>query len=361
MALTGRCDGPPRLPPGTAASVVAEGIGSLGLAPIPGLLGERAAHAGYTRNAPRSCGGAFRILPAMDGHVGLSLARPADLELVPALVEHEVTGDPWGMVSEWLTTTCARDAEARLRLLGLPGGAIPAAPPYDRPGIVTTTLAERRRAGGSPVVVDLTSLWAGPLCAHLLGLRGATVVKVESQQRPDGARFGAPGFFDLLHAGHAHRTIDFGADLAELRRLIGSADLVLEASRPRALMQLGIVAEELVNTGVSWVSITAQGRPSDAVGYGDDVAASAGLVLPDDGGLIPVADALADPLAGVAAALAAADALASGEARLIDLSMLHVAAEAAGPVAPHEVLRHHDQWWVEHDGGATPVEEPHLR
>ena len=39
-----------------------------------------------------------------------------------------------------------------------------------------------------PLVVDLSALWAGPLCAHLLGLAGARVVKVESLGRPDGAR-----------------------------------------------------------------------------------------------------------------------------------------------------------------------------
>ena len=40
------------------------------------------------------------------------------------------------------------------------------------------------------LVVDLSALWAGPLCGGLLAGAGATVVKVESTHRPDGARRG---------------------------------------------------------------------------------------------------------------------------------------------------------------------------
>ena len=41
------------------------------------------------------------------------------------------------------------------------------------------------------MVVDLSSLWAGPLVGHLLLRAGARVVKVESTTRPDGARRGS--------------------------------------------------------------------------------------------------------------------------------------------------------------------------
>ena len=51
------------------------------------------------------------------------------------------------------------------------------------------------------------------------------------------------------------------------------------------------------------MSITASGRDSPRVGFGDDVAAGAGLVACDQAGQ-PVfcGDALADPLTGLAAA-----------------------------------------------------------
>lgn len=373
MALTGRARGSPLLPPGVAASVVAQGVAALGLSPMPGLLGERAAYFGFSRNAPRSCGGSFRILRSLDGHVGLSLARPSDVDLVSALVEHQLgladasdpTGLAWDAVAEWLGRVPTAAAQDRIRLLGLPGGAVPTSPPIDRPGVITTTRSvERRSADSRPLVVDLTSLWAGPLCAHLLGLCGAHVVKVESTQRPDAARFGSPAFFDLLHRGHKRLTLDLRAERDQLKALIESADLVLEASRPRALRQLGVIAEDVVAQGTSWVSITACGRESDAVGFGDDVAASAGLVLEDPestGELIPVADALADPLAGLAAATAAAAALASGKAQLIDVSMTHVAAETVRASPPHETVRIDNEWWVEYDGGRVRVEKPYPR
>src|SRR4051794_23939288 len=59
-----------------------------------------------------------------------------------------------------------------------------------------------RRPMDGLLVVDFSALWAGPLCANLLGLAGARVVKVETPSRPDGARGGNPDFYRLLHAGH---------------------------------------------------------------------------------------------------------------------------------------------------------------
>jgi hypothetical protein len=75
--------------------------------------------------------------------------------------------------------------------------------------------------------------------------------------------------------------------------------------------------------------------------------------------VLPAGDALADPLTGAVAAVHALDALASEEARLVDVSMLHVAAEAAtGGVAEHEVVRVDGAWWVETAVGRVRVAEP---
>lgn len=359
MALTGRHDGPPLVAPGRPATAVREALLRLGVE-VPGLLGERAAYAGLARNGPWSCGGAMRIMPTYDGHLALSLARQADHDLVPALVERDVD-EPWKAVARWAASVTTAEAAARVDLLGLPGGAVPTEP-LTGSGVSATVLGIRKVAE-TPLVVDLSSLWAGPLCAHLLGLTGARIVKVESTQRPDGARRGPPAFFDLLHAGHEQLSLDFDdpGDLDRLRELIAGADLVLEASRPRALRQLGIVAEDAVREGTSWLSITARGRGSDSIGFGDDVAACAGLVLRDGDDLIPVGDAIADPLTGVAAAAAGRDALRSTEARLIDVSMLQVAAETVGPVPDHETTYVDGTWWVEDDAGRHRVAPPEVR
>lgn len=381
MALTGRAAGPPLASPGDPAGLLIGWLGDLarsthrrtGARPdLPGaeLLGERAAIAGFRRNAPLSCGGAFRCVPTSDGWLGLSLPRDTDISLVPALVEEPLepgAAAAWEAAARWALATPTAEAAHRVQLLGLPGGPVAAvAAPGPAPSPPSSTRGSRRsHVRERPLVVDLTSLWAGPLCAHLLGLAGADVVKVESRDRPDGARSGPQDFYDLLHHGHRAIAVDLrdAADLDRLRSLVAQADLVLEASRPRAMRQLGLVAEDVVDAGTSWLSITARGRDSDAVGFGDDVAAIGGLVATERGAPVPCGDALADPLTGVRAAALAGDLLLLEEARLVDVSMLDVvrqAAAAPGP-APHAVELRDDRWWVVTEHGAFPVRDPAAR
>ena len=360
MALTGRPGGPPVLPPGNAASQVRSWLAKIG-GDIPGILGERAAYAGLHRNGPWNCGRTMRILPALGGHVALSLARPDDFALIPALIEGEPPRDIWDGITAWASRRSVDEIDERLTLLGLPGGRVRTQAPA-RPGVVSTLLGTRR-THPHPTVVDLTALWAGPLCAHLLGKGGASVIKVESMSRPDGARQGPPDFYALLHNGHRSETLDFTQprDIAVLRTLLENADLVLESSRPRGLQQLGIDAHEVVAQGTSWLSITAAGREHNAVGFGDDVAARAGLVVADGADLLPVGDAIADPLVGVRAAYEASAALADDRAYLIDVSMIDVVAETLGPRAEHQVVRSNGSWWVEHEDGRTRVWDPQRR
>lgn len=349
MWLTGRADGPPRWCPGRPATTVAAELDSLSQAalrrtgretalPDGRLLSERAAIAGLQRRGPVSCSGTFRTLPTRDGRIGLSLARESDLELLPALVMSDDVSDPWAAAAAWARSTSTAEAAHRIELLGMPGAGVT---PVDsmspaREPVELTAGGSRRQVRERPLVVDFTALWAGPLCAHLLGLTGADVVKVESSSRPDGARSGPAAFFDLLHSGHRSIVLDQHDPRSReaLLRLVRSADLVLEASRPRALASWGLMAEQVVADGVSWLSITAQGRRSQRVGFGDDVAVGAGLCLHDDD-VLPCGDALADPLTGVVAARAAAEALEGERAVLIDVSMHDVCRRAADADAGH--------------------------
>jgi crotonobetainyl-CoA:carnitine CoA-transferase CaiB-like acyl-CoA transferase len=96
--------------------------------------------------------------------------------------------------------------------------------------------------------------------------------------------------------------------------------------------QLGIDPTEVVASGAIWVALTAYGRTgpwANRVGFGDDVAAAAGLVGWVGDVPVPVGDAIADPLAGVTAAAAAVDALDGNDAVLLDVSMRDVARQAA--------------------------------
>ncbi len=378
MALTGSRTGPPLLSPGRPATVVLDALGSLArtthertgeLPDLPGteLLAERAACAGLSRNGPRSCGDAFRPIRTADGWWGLSLARQEDRHLIPALVEDDAAAeDPWHAVIAWASRRTTAEVAQRGRLLDLPAAAIdPAEATPPRPPVLVRRRAIASERGGRPIrVLDLSSLWAGPLCAHLLQLSGAEVTKVESWQRPDGARRGSAAFFDLLHAGQRMVALDFGdsGDRARLARLALSSDVVIEASRPRALARLGLSAEETVDGGTTWLSITARGREDTAVGFGDDIASGAGLFVPDADGPMPVGDAIADPLTGAAAAAAVSAALADGEARLLDVSMHHVAQHAAqGASPPHRVEPDGAEWRLAIDGTTVPVAAPVAR
>jgi crotonobetainyl-CoA:carnitine CoA-transferase CaiB-like acyl-CoA transferase len=178
---------------------------------------------------------------------------------------------------------------------------------------------------------------------------GAQVIKVESTARADGMRGAGDGFYDLLNAGKASVALDLvqPSGREQLRRILRSADIVVEASRPRALRQLGIHAEAILeeNPGLTWVSITGHGREppcADWVAFGDDGAVAGGLsqVLWDaTGRAMFCGDAIADPLTGLHAALAGWVSYRNGGGRLLSLALAEVigygihCADLEGPEA----------------------------
>jgi hypothetical protein len=336
MALTGRPDEAPLGPPAplvagveaVSASIERRaGIAVDGLA----LLGERAAVAGLSRGGDRSCGGAARLLRAADNWVAVSLARPSDVGDLPAWLEVDVDDeDPWTAVEKAVWSRPASELVERATLLGLPVAELGS---HIRP-VRLSTAPPTTVSLDDVVVVDFSSLWAGPLCTRLLVDAGARVIKVESRSRPDGARAGPPTFFDLLNAGKESVVLDFETEGPVLHDLVARADVVVEASRPRALAQFGITAERFLsedNGPRVWISITGYGRADPRVAFGDDAAVGGGLVVHDDAGPCFCADAVADPLTGLVAADACVAALADGERVLIDLPLAGVAAAFAGP------------------------------
>lgn len=367
MALTGRADGPPLVATGAAVSARGALLALQALAPdadLPDItvLGERAALAGLSRAGDVSCGGATRLLPTTDGHVALSLARPDDHELVPALVEGEVQ-DSWAAVRTWAAGRTAVEVRDRAVLLGLPVAVVGETPAEPVPWRVLAAHPGRHPTR-RPLVVDLSALWAGPLCASLLGRLGCEVVKVEDPRRPDGARGGDPAFFHLLNAGAREVSLDLRS--TELQDLLARADVVIEGSRPRALQQLGIDAPALVAAAPSltWVSLTGHGRDQPMrVGYGDDAAVAGGLVAHDERGPVLVADAVADPLTGLHAALVAWSGLLTGGSRLVDVALARVAATAATLTTEEHatVVQEESAWYVETPAGRFRVAEPSAR
>ena len=304
------------------------------------LLAGRAAMLGLSCRGRTSAGGASRILRAADGWWGLTLSRPDDLDDVPALVESDGSlEDPWSAVDAWGSRRAAADAVARARLLGLPAAVLGEAGPADPVVRRTGASAASRRAAGL-LVVDLSSMWAGPLCGQLLVRAGATVVKVETAARPDGTRAGSRDFFDWMNGGKLCYAVDLD-DGARLRALLEVADVVIESSRPAALHHRGLGADDVAaRDGRVWLRITghgAVGEQANWTAFGDDAAVAGGLVGRSPDGPVFCGDAIADPLTGMHAALLVAESLARGGGELIDVAMAAVAATyATRPEMPVE-------------------------
>jgi hypothetical protein len=183
------------------------------------------------------------------------------------------------------------------------------------PGLPAVDRA-RRLAGTR--VVDLTSMWAGPLATHLLAAAGADVDTVEAACRPDGLR-GTPAMFEVLAAGKRRHDLDLRQDEARqaFLDLVADADVVIESFSPRVLPNLGLDLPTLrtANPDVLLVSMPAFAADSaerDWVAYGTGVHAACGLGVDDGGRAWAPAVTYPDPLGGLAAFAAICTALAMG-------------------------------------------------
>ena len=360
MALTGEPDGAPLGSPGwqaayvtgtaAAAALVARlvpwwsGADPLPPAEAAGSLGWRAAAQGLTRHGRTSCGGRTKLFHVDGIDVAAGLPRPEDVDHLEAWSSQPVAGDPWCTVAHGLARMGAAEGVERAQLLGLPfavaaspaGGVAPS--PFSWSGS-----SSGRPTSSGPLVVDLTSLWAGPLCTALLARAGARVVRVESPRRPDPTRWSAPALWQLLDGGKEHTAADLATAEGRLAlgRLLEQADVVVESLRPRVLDQLGLGADAVLaeRPELLWVSITGYGRTGpgrDRVALGDDAAAAGGIVslTGRPGRTVFCADAYADPVTGIHAAFAVLAALASGSGGLLDVAMADVVAHLVADADP---------------------------
>jgi len=308
------------------------------------LLSQRARLMGLEARGQRSANGSCHVWPCQDGQwIALNLSRPQDWTLLPALFEQNKPLTQLEEVAQQVAQHTADKLLVQGRLLGL---AIAVAPSRhsasNKPWFsIAATGPSRQPTSALPRVLDLSALWAGPLCSHLLQQCGANVLKVESLQRPDGMRLntqpGAKDFYQRLNHDKELCILDFrsATDLKKLKEFIAQADIVIESSRPRALQQLGILAETIVTKqpGKVWISITGYGRlepQANWIAYGDDAAISAGLFEVIDNKPAFIGDAIADPLTGLHAALAAYTFWQKNESVLLDINLHDVANYCVG-------------------------------
>lgn len=347
MYLCGEAAGQPALGPANLASC-ARGAMRAFAALVPQaaeldgtqLLVERASLLGLRAGGQVSANGSCHLLSTRDGWIALNLPRPDDWALLPAWLQLADFHPDWRKVAAEVSTRSSVDVVARGRLMGLAvtalGDATSAEPAWfvvHQQGLEGAA----RHPNATPLVLDLSSLWAGPLCSHLLQIAGARVIKVESTARPDGARRGSADFYNLINAGKRSLALDLTAEQGrhQLLELIQRADIVIEGSRPRVLRQWGIDANALVreNPGLTWIGISGYGRSepeADWVAFGDDAAVAARLVSGSISAPCFCGDALPDPLLGIHAALAALAFWRCGSGVLLDMSLSNVSAYIAG-------------------------------
>jgi hypothetical protein len=271
-----------------------------------------------------------QMVKTIDGWIAVNLARPDDGAAVPAWLEGESEMDIWDTVETQVRDRLSADLIERAVLLGLPVAlvgetAAPLTPIFletDPTGAQLTDLS----------VIDLSALWAGPLCGGLLAHAGLTVIRVEDPARPDPTRTKSPDQYHALNGRKRHvcQTLSDSS----LLDAICKARVLITSARPHALARLGLVPHILFdrNPDLIWVAITAHGFSGPAamrVGFGDDCAAAGGLVIWQEGRPRFLGDALADPLTGLRAAHVVLRQVAEGHSGLIDISLAATAADFA--------------------------------
>ena len=189
-------------------------------------------------------------------------------------------------------------------------------------------------------VLDLTRVRAGPTCVRQLADWGANVIKIELPEAMDGgnalggARHG-PDFMNL-HRNKRAMTLNLknekGVEL--LKRLVKTADVIVENYRPDVKQRLGIDYDALSkeNPKLVYASISGFGQDgpySKRPGF-DQIAQGMGGVmsitgLPGQGPVragIPIADLCAGLFAAQGIMIALLEREESGKGQWIDTSLL---------------------------------------
>ncbi|MGF1238450.1 CaiB/BaiF CoA transferase family protein [Streptomyces sp. 2-6] len=200
-------------------------------------------------------------------------------------------------------------------------------------------------------VLDLATLFAGPIAAMLLGDFGAEVVKVEHPAKPDPARGHGPSkngvglWWKLLGRNKRAITLDLSkpGGRATLLRLAAGADVIVENFRPGTLerWELGWPELSAANPRLVLARVTGFGQfgpYATRPGFGTLAEAMSGFAAitgePDAPPVLPPFG-LADSIAGLATAYAVLTALAArertGEGQIVDMAIIEPILTVLGP------------------------------
>jgi crotonobetainyl-CoA:carnitine CoA-transferase CaiB-like acyl-CoA transferase len=192
-------------------------------------------------------------------------------------------------------------------------------------------------------ILDLTMNLSGPFATMVLAQQGADVVKVE---RPPGGdilrkvgsgRGGTSAYFVNTNWGKRSIALDFEqeGDRATLRKLVATADVLVENFRPTVMPRLGFAADDLVREHPRLIYAALRGFPSDspladAPAYDHVIQAMTGFGSTQadlrSGVPVLVQQAVVDKVTGLTAAQAITAALferhRTGRGQVIEIPML---------------------------------------
>jgi len=210
-------------------------------------------------------------------------------------------------------------------------------------------------------VIDVATVIAGPGCARYLADFGADVVKVE---RPDGGdTTRAMGWRDPAddvtlwwkYEGRNKRSVVLDlkdpADLAVMRRLLATADVLVENFRPGTLERLGLAPADLIAANPRLVVTRVTGFGQDGPyagrpGFATIAEAMSGFANvngePDGGPLLPPI-ALTDEITAIVAAFATLAAARTGIGQIVDVNLYESLLQMMGPLPGAKALLDYDQ------------------
>lgn len=210
-------------------------------------------------------------------------------------------------------------------------------------------------------VVDISTVLAGPGCARHLADFGADVIKVERPGSGDTVR--SMGWRDPSDditlfwkiAGRGKRTIilDLKTEegLSVLRRLLDTADVLVENFRPGKLEALGLDPEVLHVTNPRLVVTRVTGfgqtgpyrhRPGFA-SIAEAMSGFANVNGESDGNPILPPIALTDEVTAIVAAFATMVAVHSGVGQVVDVNLLESMLHLMGPLVSANALTGYEQ------------------
>ncbi|MEV0982295.1 CoA transferase [Streptomyces sp. NPDC049915] len=200
-------------------------------------------------------------------------------------------------------------------------------------------------------VLDLATLFAGPLAATFLGDFGAEVIKVEHPAKPDPSRGHGPAkdgiglWWKVLGRNKRTLTLDLSTPggRTTLLRLAAGADVIVENFRPGTLEKWDLGWEELsaANPRLVLARVTAFGQfgpYAHRPGFGTLAEAMSGFAaITGEPGTPPTLPpfGLADSIAALATAYAVMTALAArertGAGQVVDMAIIEPILTVLGP------------------------------